>query len=840
MPKTGPQHSFDNFGLHHAALVGDDEGVRHALAQGADVNALDGLGRTVIMCAVAGERWDDINISHEALLTEARLNTIRLLLSRPEISLFTLNAPQDAFRGVTPIGVAAWMNLHDVVELLLKGSLYAVSVDGMDTHGATSLMYAARDGNLRVVQLLLRHGARPDFRDRNHRTSIQFSLSHSRVLYLCEEVLRRHRWREAKTASRSKLLPDSAPVFELPPGHELAEPSFPSTINASLSAKLTRSIIRAVTSSDMSTLHSLLSPLFLQSNSHTSHCLVNAPDVKGWSPIHHCAAARSPSLDILNALYYAGADVSLFTTHEHFTPLHCLARSSYIFQDDDRVSSLFEFISRLVREFRTPLAARDKEDETCIHIAAEHGSCINLLMILLDHDEHGQIRELRNSRGLTALEIAKPEFRVAFGEDAEKLRSASSLSTHTIRPITSFSSLASFSECRPAAHEADVAFDFDVSTAAHQIVTNLRLTALSVRHHDMDLSDCVHFDAVLVEVEQLSLGLMAHFRGRTEDTSRELLDLTATSSGLMKLLEVVSRDADVVIDARGIEAINPRKFKRGSEDSQKTVVSMSSHSSLSSYSAKEPPSPSVTSFLDGSDTPKKKSAEEKGSSPSKWKTWFKRKAPSDRPISADSAASYASDSAPRTPEKLTPPPSPCFTPSWSGSSIDNALKTSQLVLSIGQRDLQRIEERITIGQQLVLKTNQAISRAERIIHRAVKKRRAMISDLRKGLSERKRKPAARSNAGSPDSLGYEHFLSTALSTRNSNASLASNASSARSLSETILENDNDDDETRAIRRLLLRKIEATLGGALDEIDMAVGWLRIVKEVVRGVKRRAYL
>lgn len=149
----------------------------------------------------------------------------------------------------------------------------------------------------------------------------------------------------------------------------------------------------------MSTLHSLLSPLFLPSNSHTSHCLVNAPDVKGWSPIHHCAAARSPSLDILNALYYAGADVSLFTTHEHFTPLHCLARSSYIFQDDDRVSSLFVFISRLVREFRTPLAARDKEDETCIHIAAEHGSCINLLMILLDHDEHGQVRELRNSRG---------------------------------------------------------------------------------------------------------------------------------------------------------------------------------------------------------------------------------------------------------------------------------------------------------------------------------------------------------------------------------------------------------------------------------------------------------
>ncbi len=93
----------------------------------------------------------------------------------------------------------------------------------------------------------------------------------------------------------------------------------------------------------------------------------------------------------------------------------------------------------------------------------------------------------------------------------------------------------------------------------------------------------------------------------------------------------------------------------------------------------------------------------------------------------------------------------------------------------------------------------------------------MIADLRK-------------SSRSPGSLGYDSFLST----RSSSASLVSNASSVRS---TV---NDDDDETRAIRRLLLRKIEATFCGALDEIDMVVGWLRIVKEVVRGVKRRAYL
>ena len=47
----------DNYGLHRLALLGDDEGVLHALQAGADVNSLDEVGRTVIMCVVAGEEY---------------------------------------------------------------------------------------------------------------------------------------------------------------------------------------------------------------------------------------------------------------------------------------------------------------------------------------------------------------------------------------------------------------------------------------------------------------------------------------------------------------------------------------------------------------------------------------------------------------------------------------------------------------------------------------------------------------------------------------------------------------------------------------------------------------
>ncbi|KAK0495161.1 ankyrin repeat-containing domain protein [Armillaria luteobubalina] len=824
------QHSFENSDLHGAALVGDAEGVRRALQDGADVNSLDSLGRTVIMCAVAGEHWDNMDVPHETLMTAGRLDVIRILLGRPEISLYTLNAPQEAFNGVTPIGMAAWLNMHDVVRLLVEGSFHTVAVDGMDTHGATSLMYAARDGNLRVVQLLLHHGARPDFRDRNHRTSIQFAMAHPRVLYLCEEILRRHRWREAKSASGSRLLLDSTCIFELSCGQDGSDPSIPATISPSFTSKLTRAIIRSVTSSDLASLHSLLTPLFSCTSSHSSHLLVNAPDPKGWSPIHHCAAVRSPSLEILDTLYYAGADVSLFTRHEHFTPLHCLASSAYVFQDDDRVSSLVHFVSRLIWDFKAPLAARTKEDETCIHIAAEHGCCLNLLIILLDYDQTGAVRELRNSRGLTALEVAKPEFRVAFGEDAESLRSASSLSMRTIRPLTSsIPSFSSFSDLRAMyAQDRLASLNFDMPTAAHQLIGNLRLTSLTSRH-DMHPSYLDYLDRLVSDLTRLSASLMQHFHARVGEASDELAELSSATGSLSKLLDVVARDAGKLIQERGIEPINPsKKDKRESEDSQKTAVAVSlswtdSDASTPSTKSSRPPTRSdIPPSSDVSPSKKKRdppSDEEKSRTPSKWKAWFKRVVSvSDWSSNTDIQSGVSED----VQVDSGIPPTP------RGMAIDNALRTSSVVLAAAQRDLNGIAEAIVCAQHIVLKTNQSISRAEKIISRAVKKRRAMISDYRQVLEE--------NEGGVKVPPSYSQLLSTRVSNA-SLLSLASHASSTLSV-DTMVE--NDDEETRVIRRLLLRKIEAGIGGALDDLDTVISWLRIVKEAVRGVKRRAYL
>ncbi|EMD34097.1 hypothetical protein CERSUDRAFT_55614, partial [Gelatoporia subvermispora B] len=102
--------------------------------------------------------------------------------------------------GVTPLGLAAWLNAPDIVGLLLKESDSMVSVDGPDLHGATALMYAARDSRLNVVCILLAHGAKPDLIDDHHRSSIHFAREHPHILWLCERTVRQYRAREAQVS----------------------------------------------------------------------------------------------------------------------------------------------------------------------------------------------------------------------------------------------------------------------------------------------------------------------------------------------------------------------------------------------------------------------------------------------------------------------------------------------------------------------------------------------------------------------------------------------------------------------------------------------------------------
>lgn len=171
-------------------------------------------------------------------------------------------------------------------------------------------------------------------------------------------------------------------------------------------SRLTNTLISSIRNSDVAFLHSLLFAPSVQPSSPpalypmSAPVLINLPDSNGWSLVHHCVSAPEPSIEILDALYCAGAEVSLFTTHEQQTPLHFLARTSH---HPDSTHSLHDFVFHLIKDLRAPLSARDKDEETCIHIAAEHGHSIDLLRLFLHCDTNGTIRAMKNSRGCVSL-----------------------------------------------------------------------------------------------------------------------------------------------------------------------------------------------------------------------------------------------------------------------------------------------------------------------------------------------------------------------------------------------------------------------------------------------------
>jgi hypothetical protein len=71
--------SFHHFGLHLAAMAGDDEAIRRALDMGADINGLDRDGRTAVMCAVSGKQFVSLTFTRATYLprpwTAGRIST---------------------------------------------------------------------------------------------------------------------------------------------------------------------------------------------------------------------------------------------------------------------------------------------------------------------------------------------------------------------------------------------------------------------------------------------------------------------------------------------------------------------------------------------------------------------------------------------------------------------------------------------------------------------------------------------------------------------------------------------------------------------------------------------
>ncbi|KAF8434088.1 hypothetical protein L210DRAFT_3454250 [Boletus edulis BED1] len=934
-----PHRSFENFALLQAASEGSASAVRDALEAGADINASDTSGRTVLTCALTADRWETVDASDASFMSQDRLNVIRIAVSHPDISLFTLNAPQDSINDVTPLGMAAWLDMPDVVQLLLEYSSGAVSVDGVDTDGATPLMYAARDYRMEVVQQLLSHGSRPDLRDRNHRSSIQFALPHPSALWACEYALRCDRWREYNNGNKEVLCePSCVDVVRLSPYNSASPEPFspPATAFSPESlSRITDSIVNAVLTADLSLIYTLL---FSPEN---GPILVNVPDAEGWSAIHYCASVPNLSIEILDALYRAGADVSLFTTWEHYTPLHCLARLGRVTDASNSSQLLYRFAVHLIRDLHAPLSARDRNEETCIHLAAEHGDCIDVLYAFLDCDPTGSYRNLRNSRGLTALEVAKPQFRTAFMTEGQFNRPESSLSDRTIRPNTSMSlsPITSFTNWvspinPPSPHEyrgpaSHLPPDFDITTSSEQLLDNFQYLSAEgqfVRNP----AEFNKFASVVQETAQLGDDVLAYFRGQIDDATMELRSTREILNCVDRQWNQVSREAEEQLSVQDplhshFARLTYKDSPRGSEDSQSTAVgsdaSLSKDEQMKKYvdaavltetisPRLETTSPSgarvvpwpewLDNFILSADSSTYKahlanlieierelfsrdcasSIEEKPTSKdhkkfkallksykfhskiektgaSKLKAWLKKKIVAGKPLRPQLCYELDDPRCAVGRQVKQDIEQPVITVTdtegikcRSRPSVSLSENGTHLVLFAASRDLSAIDECLHAIDHLISTANHFVSRAERIIKRTVRARGAMVENLRSRYLPVNDPFAFWSegthplgpytladNSESLLSLSPLIYLSPPDSDKGSaNSSRSSSAqSSVVSLAMTLRE--EEDEDTRALRRLLLRKISAHVDGAFDEVDRGSTWLSVVKTVLRDLSTR---
>ncbi|KAF7327418.1 hypothetical protein MKEN_00319600 [Mycena kentingensis (nom. inval.)] len=812
--------------LHHAALAGDDTTVRKLLASGANVNELDAAGRSAVMCALAGDNWQnpDAAPSHTS---PKHLQVLRTLIADAQISLHTLNAPLRAYRGVTPLGMAAWLDRADAVRVLLEESADCVAVDGADAHGATPLMYAARDGRLDVVLLLLRHGARPDFEDSNHRTALQFALPFPPVLGVCEAALRRYRSLEGDGQYSSELRQLVATTTTIP-----FTPL--STRAATVAAERSKTLVEAIRSADLPLIHSLLFPPADSNSAPAPLPLVNLPDALGWSPLHHAAAANS--LDVLEALSAAGAVGGISTTYEQWTPLHCFAAASRLPETD--LDVMRALVSRLVgpaasAALKTPFDAKDMEGGRRV-----------------DRNGDGRVRGARNARGLTPLEVCRPELRAAFGKELEEMRAGSSMSCRTIRgsSVSSVGSAYSGVGKRPPVIEEDHTIDkdgasvlenVDISASADQLLANLRLTSPEEPHAATPFHLNVLANLVR-EAEDLAAVVVAHYRAAAVEAGRDVRGLREAAGRAQMRAERVGRDVEARMRERGVVRIG-RRFNRASQDSGVTAVSFDASRSMEALASADCNKPLPAIVVEDAERQLPAAVEpvkppKRQSGTMKLRAWMMRKLQTADAVQQSKSPLEVIPEQQEAPEQLvaTSPPSTPFaeviedelsTEAW----VNEMLKSSHSMLDAASRDLERIRESIASAEHFISIVDRSAARVERVVGRALKKRETAISKLR-----------ATSKSSSADN--DEFFVRPGLlSTKSSVASLASvysARSSCLSLAATLSE--NEDDDTRVVRRLLLRKIETGASGARDEVEKGVLWLRTVKEVVRGAKKRAFV
>jgi ankyrin repeat protein len=158
-------------GLFDAVIQGDPDQVRSLLSNGADVNAGFRNGLTVLMCAALAGNFESLPRPYippvKSVAIGDRIEMVKLLIGVGA----DVNAKDDF--GDTLLMYAARGGSLETVNLFIAKGL---DVNARAKDGITALMFAAGIGKYEVVKTLVQKGADIDVKDNHNRTALTWAI----------------------------------------------------------------------------------------------------------------------------------------------------------------------------------------------------------------------------------------------------------------------------------------------------------------------------------------------------------------------------------------------------------------------------------------------------------------------------------------------------------------------------------------------------------------------------------------------------------------------------------------------------------------------------------------
>lgn len=132
-------------------------------------------------------RASEHNLTYIATELPTHVSILRKLVKHPSVDKSLIENPQTAIFGMNLLCLAAHLDKLDCLKVLLNEA--HITPDIKDANEATALMYAARDGRLRIVTELLKNGASPHIRDQNGFSAYDHCQEHyPEIAKLCDSA----------------------------------------------------------------------------------------------------------------------------------------------------------------------------------------------------------------------------------------------------------------------------------------------------------------------------------------------------------------------------------------------------------------------------------------------------------------------------------------------------------------------------------------------------------------------------------------------------------------------------------------------------------------------------